>query len=825
MEIGINIPNPELIRQQYDEYEFQAQYGDYKVLFNDASLTYSHLFAVKKENTLLRFMLDGAAAQSTILSNNVLLYPSIFDGVDLRYSILKDKIKEEFIIRNSSSKKSFAFHVLEDGITSVFNDDGSITYYEALQNEIYAIEAPFAYDDNNNELEVTVSYSGGSYTLEVKTDSNTVYPITLDPTVSIPSADSWGMSLTASASAYPTSSKTIDIVAKGKPEVKYTSLTFTTNYTYTVGKDYCDAVFLDNAGTQIGSKIQIGHNSIYTFTVPDGAVKITFTMENYNYNGSSSRTIYAYITSASISGGNIASVLSNSVKVPLSFSSVTSWMPFYNSQTANATDFSILRAGMVAGQTYDFTYMYDSGDESLLVAKTVNYFPQETWTFLNKTASYILFTFYDDSGNIIITETLTNCKDATNYSVTVPAYAKCASVKYHFECITTTTGNSTIGPYNFFEYSFTSRNSISKASFVSDGDYTNVELWPILAFNNAPNYTLKWSVNGSMISSGIVPQINNGDIVQVWIYTDTLTGSYNIMLGLGIFNSHITVAFSFSIDLTRVICTSNQFSTDLIRKVTATSVVNSDVSRSVIANNRPSVDTTRKVAVNNSFRIDTARSAIVTFQNNSDLIRKVTADISVLSDVCRAVQSVINFNIDINRKVVSSINYRYDTLRKALQSFVLDSDTQRSIVAYYNFNFDSARIIQRQNSFRIDLERKVSNTINFRADASRFIIRTINNVYDLRRNVVVNIDLTYDTLRKVVSNISFSADTERIIRNYFNNSFSIDTERKVVANINIDADTERILISNFEDCKGYKTQMTFMIGEDNVLRAVQTKIN
>lgn len=127
------------------------------------------------------------------------IYPDVWDGVDLRYTVMGSSIKEEIIINNALSGYDFEFELELKKASLTQNADGSLTIADVDGNEIYTIPAPFMTDASGRysqavEYDVTViseKNNKSTYRINVKANkawinsAETVFPVVVDPTVTI----------------------------------------------------------------------------------------------------------------------------------------------------------------------------------------------------------------------------------------------------------------------------------------------------------------------------------------------------------------------------------------------------------------------------------------------------------------------------------------------------------------------------------------------------------------------------------------------------------------------------------------------------------------
>ena len=137
------------------------------------------------------------------LSNSV-IYENILDGIDLKYDIQSDILKESIILNNKEAINNEIIFNLDTGklIAEVIETKQIIIYDGTKENIVYVIDPMFMYDANSeytDKVEVKLEKAKKGYTLKIipnkewLTDVNRKYPVTIDPTVttSVDRSDMW----------------------------------------------------------------------------------------------------------------------------------------------------------------------------------------------------------------------------------------------------------------------------------------------------------------------------------------------------------------------------------------------------------------------------------------------------------------------------------------------------------------------------------------------------------------------------------------------------------------------------------------------------------
>lgn len=123
--------------------------------------------------------------------NSSLEFTDIIGNVDIEYVVTSTSVKENIILESADDGNVFEF-VLDTELDAVLNDDGTIDLKDG-DGIIFSMPAPYMYDANgieSTEVEYSLATVDGKTVLTVTADdewindSERVFPVTIDPTVS-----------------------------------------------------------------------------------------------------------------------------------------------------------------------------------------------------------------------------------------------------------------------------------------------------------------------------------------------------------------------------------------------------------------------------------------------------------------------------------------------------------------------------------------------------------------------------------------------------------------------------------------------------------------
>lgn len=75
-----------------------------------------------------------------------LLYPDVYDGVDLAYTLYGETIKETILVNKAQASYLFSFVLQTGDLTAEMQEDGSVLLLDEAGSPVYAIPAPYMLD-------------------------------------------------------------------------------------------------------------------------------------------------------------------------------------------------------------------------------------------------------------------------------------------------------------------------------------------------------------------------------------------------------------------------------------------------------------------------------------------------------------------------------------------------------------------------------------------------------------------------------------------------------------------------------------------------------
>ena len=141
---------------------------------------------------------DPTAAYEVPHLESRVRYPEAFEGVDIRYTIGPDRLKEDLVLKHAGAVKSFTWRYAP-GELRARQDGADVVFEDAEGMEAYRLSAPYMEDaagSISRGLTLTLTDGGGKNNKEayVRLEADgewlgaedRAYPVTIDPVVSTP---------------------------------------------------------------------------------------------------------------------------------------------------------------------------------------------------------------------------------------------------------------------------------------------------------------------------------------------------------------------------------------------------------------------------------------------------------------------------------------------------------------------------------------------------------------------------------------------------------------------------------------------------------------
>ncbi len=214
-------------------YIYQNTSKDFKIYLGNRSSKQIPEVKMAIGNSSIDFSPDKKVSAKTKLSKNNqkgITYENVYPGINISYSLKENGIKEEIIIRDKQAALNyplFTFKLnLKNAIPQVnLTDNSAITFIDSVSKKyLFHFEKPFMIDGGGNrsenvELKIKTisdpnSESSPHFQIIVIPDSNwlknALYPVVIDPTLTLEDADTVGNWTSSDTANLPISQDTSD---------------------------------------------------------------------------------------------------------------------------------------------------------------------------------------------------------------------------------------------------------------------------------------------------------------------------------------------------------------------------------------------------------------------------------------------------------------------------------------------------------------------------------------------------------------------------------------------------------------------------------------
>ncbi|NPV43152.1 MAG: hypothetical protein HPY70_04090 [Firmicutes bacterium] len=172
------------------DFKYTNRANDYSVKFTGKGIP---AVSFTYQGTTIEFSPEGAKASTAVVEKNAVLYPEIYQGVDLEYRTLNSALKEDIILTRYTGRNEFKFNIKAGSIKLI--QEGN-TIKACRDNDcLYRLSPPYAVDaDGNTTDRIDIKLTGGKgsiYTLELVIDPDwlkardRVYPVKIDPSLTL----------------------------------------------------------------------------------------------------------------------------------------------------------------------------------------------------------------------------------------------------------------------------------------------------------------------------------------------------------------------------------------------------------------------------------------------------------------------------------------------------------------------------------------------------------------------------------------------------------------------------------------------------------------
>jgi RHS repeat-associated protein len=196
--------NDSLTASATSGYTYESSSNGYRVLFGDVSSVAGGgpLIRVIKGDSSVSAVAVGASPQSITASGSAVTYTDLYPGVDVRYIVDHERIKEVVVLKSAPAAASISpitFNISVSGMSPTKGADGSLRFATAAGKSVFRMPKPFLID-GNAKGDPEAGYTGavgvglttlgsGIFRIQLTPDASwlsdpaRVWPVVLDPTI------------------------------------------------------------------------------------------------------------------------------------------------------------------------------------------------------------------------------------------------------------------------------------------------------------------------------------------------------------------------------------------------------------------------------------------------------------------------------------------------------------------------------------------------------------------------------------------------------------------------------------------------------------------
>ncbi|HEY4552549.1 MAG TPA: DNRLRE domain-containing protein, partial [Bacillaceae bacterium] len=187
------ISNTPQENNEADKHEFKYKNKDnrFSVKFA-ANSKKKNLVSLKIGTEKINFALLHANQVDAKREEGLIVYEDIFKNTDIQYSLGSSSVKEDIILKDRDSARSFEFFITGSLIPK--KEERNIHFYNKKNELVWIMPHPFMEDQNgkySEDIAFSIEKYKQGYILALKPDSeyldekDTVYPVRIDPTVNL----------------------------------------------------------------------------------------------------------------------------------------------------------------------------------------------------------------------------------------------------------------------------------------------------------------------------------------------------------------------------------------------------------------------------------------------------------------------------------------------------------------------------------------------------------------------------------------------------------------------------------------------------------------
>lgn len=170
--------------------KFENSSNGFKTLFADKTNN-EELVAIEKNGKSIAFIPVNSNKVNGKVQKNSIIYKDIYPNIDINYTVAGTKLKEDIIMNSFTGQNIFSYEIKLKGL-DVLEDESGIYFEDNKGQKLWCVEKPYMIDAEgkySDKVELVLTKDNGKAYIDVVADkdfledSNTIYPVVIDPTI------------------------------------------------------------------------------------------------------------------------------------------------------------------------------------------------------------------------------------------------------------------------------------------------------------------------------------------------------------------------------------------------------------------------------------------------------------------------------------------------------------------------------------------------------------------------------------------------------------------------------------------------------------------
>ena len=146
-------------------------------------------YSITRGNDTIEIIPQEGDYSQSMADENAVRYSNVFDGIDIQYTVIGDRVKEDIILLERQERNAFSYQLRSDTLKFKKDGDAVLAYRDSYHRPVFALTAPVMIDaDGNTSTKIKLAYNSSSGTVTYTADKDWLddpdraYPVRIDPT-------------------------------------------------------------------------------------------------------------------------------------------------------------------------------------------------------------------------------------------------------------------------------------------------------------------------------------------------------------------------------------------------------------------------------------------------------------------------------------------------------------------------------------------------------------------------------------------------------------------------------------------------------------------